>query len=157
MEQTISVVTESGRGVFSRISGLMERRGFRVKEVTAASTHHPGHSRYTLVLNGCDRAAGQAVQQLRKMVETVSAENLSTTGYVERCMMLLKFSPSPEEREPLLESMRSFGCTMTEDLGSSVIFEMMGPVERLDECLDAVRGFGLVEAVKSGPLALGTK
>jgi len=32
----------------------------------------------------------------------------------------------------------------------------MGPAERLDACLESVRGFGLVEAVKSGPLALGT-
>jgi len=93
MERTIGVVTEEGRGVFSRISGLMERRGFQVRGVTAGATQRPGMARYTLVIGGDERQAGQAVRQIRKMVETVTVEDLSAGGCVERCMMLLKFAP----------------------------------------------------------------
>ncbi len=157
MERTISVVTEKGRGVFSRISGLMERRGFAVQGVTAGSTHRPEHARYTFVISGDDRTAGQAVRQLRKMVETVSAEDLGESGYVERCMMLLKFCPPPGERTALFEAMKSFGCLVADDRGDSVIFEAMGTAAHLDACLDGVKSYGLVEAVKSGPLALGTR
>ena len=52
MQRTIGVVTEDGRGVLSRISGLMDRRGFQVKGVTAGETQRPGHSRFTLVIGG---------------------------------------------------------------------------------------------------------
>lgn len=156
MERTIGIVTEDGRGVFSRISGLMERRGFQVKKVTAGATQCPGHSRFTLVIGGGDKKADQAVRQIRKMVETVKVENLSAVGCVERYMMLLKFFPAPEEREFLFETMKAFPHAVAEDRKSAVIFEMMGPGERLDACLETVRGLGLVEAVKSGPLALGT-
>jgi acetolactate synthase-1/3 small subunit len=156
MQRTIGVVTEDGRGALSRISGLMDRRGFQVKGVTAGETQRSGHSRFTLVIGGDDRKAGQAVRQIRKMVGTVTVEDLTASGCVERCMMLLKFSPAPGQREALFDAMRAFPHSVAEDRSHSVIFEMMGPAERLDACLESVRGFGLVEAVKSGPLALGT-
>ncbi len=156
MERTIGVVAENRPGVFSRISGLMERRGFQVRGVTAGATQRPGMARYTLVIGGDERQAGQAVRQIRKMVETVEVEDLSAGGCVERCMMLLKFAPSPEERETLFDVMKGYPHSVSEDRGSSLIVEMMGPGVLLDDCLENVRGLGLVESVKSGPLALGT-
>ena len=156
MERTIGVVTEESRGVFSRISGLMERRGFQVRGMTAGATHRPGMGRYTLVIGGDEGKGRQAMRQLMKMVEAVSVEDLSGHGSVERSMMLLKFAPSPEERKALFEVMKGYPYSVAEDRGQTLIFEMMGPCAALDDCLEKVRGLGLVESVKSGPLALGT-
>ncbi len=156
MERTIGVVTEGGRGVLGRISGLMERRGFQVKGVTAGATQRPGVARYTLVIGGGERQADQAMRQIRKMVETVAVEDLSVPGSVERCMMLLKFAPSPEQRSALFETMKGYPHSVADDRGAALVLEMMGPGAMLDDCLEKVKGLGLVESVKSGPLALGT-
>ena len=157
MERTIGVVAENSPGVFSRISGLMERRGFQVKGVTAGITDHPGRSCFTLVIGGDDRKASQAVRQIRKMVETVEVSDLSSGLCVERCMMLLKFSLTSEKREELLNVMKQFPHSVAEEHGDTVILEMMGTRESTDACLEAVRHLGLVEAVKSGPLALDAR
>ncbi|NLK20073.1 MAG: acetolactate synthase small subunit [Synergistaceae bacterium] len=156
MERTIGVVTEGGRGALVRISGLMERRGFQVKGVTAGVTQRAGVARYTLVIGGGERQADQAMRQIRKMVETVAVEDLSVPGSVERCMMLLKFTPSPEQRTALFEAMKAYPHSVADDRGPALVLEMMGPGAMLDDCLEKVKGLGLVESVKSGPLALGT-
>lgn len=78
MERTIGVVTEESRGVFSRISGLMERRGFQVRGMTAGATHRPGMGRYTLVIGGDEGKGRQAMRQLMKMVEARESPANST-------------------------------------------------------------------------------
>ena len=147
MERTIGVVTEGGRGVLGRISGLMERRGFQVKGVTAGATQRPGVARYTLVIGGGDRQADQAMRQIRKMVETVAVEDLSVPGSVERCMMLLKFAPSPEQRDALFETMKGYPHSVADDRGAPGARDD-GPGAMLDDCLEKVKGLGLVESVK---------
>ncbi len=154
MERTIGVVAENRPGVFSRISGLMERRGFQVNGVTVGMTQQPGRSRFTLVIGGDDRKASQAVRQIRKMVETVEVSDLSSGVCVERCMMLLKFSLPAERRTELFDTMKSFPHSVAGEHGDTLILEMMGSRQNLDACLEQVRHLGLVEAVKSGPLAL---
>jgi acetolactate synthase-1/3 small subunit len=154
MERTIGVVAENRPGVFSRISGLMERRGFQVNGVTVGMTQQPGRSRFTLVIGGDDRKASQAVRQIRKMVETVEVSDLSSGVCVERCMMLLKFSLPAERRTDLFDAMKPFPHSVAGEHGDTLILEMMGTRQNLDACLETVRHLGLVEAVKSGPLAL---
>ena len=157
MERTIGVVAENRPGVFSRISGLMERRGFQVNGVTVGNTQQPGRSRFTLVIAGDDRKASQAVRQIRKMVETVEVSDLSSGFCVERCMMLLKFFLPAERRAELSEAMKNFPHSVAGEHGDTLILEMTGTREHLDACLETVRHLGLVEAVKSGPLALDAR
>jgi acetolactate synthase-1/3 small subunit len=157
MERTIAVVAENRPGVFSRISGLMERRGFQVNGVTVGMTQQPGRSRFTLVIGGDDRKASQAVRQIRKMVETVEVSDLSSGVCVERCMMLLKFSLPGERRAELSDAMKAFPHSVAEEHGDTLILEMMGTRQSMDACLETVRHLGLVEAVKSGPLALDAR
>ncbi len=157
MERTIGVVAEDRPGVLSRLSGLMERRGFQVRGVSAGATQQPGRSRFTFVIAGDDRKASQAVRQLRKMVETVEAFELSPDCCVERRMMLMKFELPADRRGELFESLSAFSHSVAGENGDAVIIEATGSGEDLDRCLESVRRHGLVESVKSGPLALDAR
>lgn len=161
MKHTIAVVTPNNPGVVSRLSGLLERRGFRVNDVGVGATHKPNHSRFTFVIDGDAHKATQAVRQLRKMVEALEVRDLSAQKHIARCMLLMKFALSGEKemrletRKGLFEALKGQTYSVLEDDENTVVLEMMAAPEKADDCLDAVRAFGLCEAVKSGPLALG--
>ncbi|MDI9370083.1 MAG: acetolactate synthase small subunit [Synergistaceae bacterium] len=157
MERTIGVVAENRPGVLSRLSGLMERRGFQVRDVSAGVTQQPGRSRFTFVIAGDDKRASQAVRQLRKMVETVDAFELSPAFCVERRMMLMKFDLPFEGRPALFDSLRGYSHSIAGEQGDTLIVEVTGTGEQLDGCLEAARGHGLTEAVQSGPLAMDAR
>lgn len=161
MERTIGVLTQNNTGVLSRLSGLMERRGFQVKGMGVGTTQKADRSRFTFVIGGDSRKASQAVRQIRKMLDTVEIEDLSDRKHVERCLMLMKFTfpkdakKRAEMKNALLEVMRTFSYSVLEDDGCLLILETLGTRASVSDCLEAARPFGLEEAVKSGPLALG--
>lgn len=157
MERTIGVVTENRPGVLSRLSGLMERRGFQVRDVSAGVTQQPGRSRFTFVIAGDDRRASQAVRQLRKMVETVDAFELTPAFSVERRMMLMKFDLQAGRREALFDYLKEYTHSVAGEQGDTLIVEVTGSGDQLDRCLEGVRSHGLVESVKSGPLAMDAR
>lgn len=161
MERTIAVVAQNNPGVVSRLSGLMDRRGFQVKGMGIGATQKADRARFTFIIGGDGQRASQAVRQLRKIVDTVEVEDLSGKKYVERCLMLMKFA-LPEEPEgrsaakkQLGDAMSNYSHSILEESESALILEAMGKRSEMDECLEGVRSLGLIEAVKSGPLALG--
>lgn len=161
MERTIAVTAQNHPGVVSRFSTLMDRRGFQVKGLGVGHTHRSDRSRFIFVIDGDDRKGEQAVRQLRKMVDALEVEDLSLRKYVERCMVLMKFS-FPEAgdgrdaaKQRLFERMERYPYSIVQDGDGTVILEVVGTRESVEACMNEAGELGLTEAAASGPLALG--
>lgn len=66
----LSCLAHNEPGVISRVSGILQSRGFNIESLVAAHTELPGLSRMTVVLNGDHKQLEQAKRQLEDLVRT---------------------------------------------------------------------------------------
>lgn len=70
----LSCLAHNEPGVISRVSGILQSRGFNIESLVAAHTELPGLSRMTVVLNGEGRQIEQAKRQLEDVVRIKKKE-----------------------------------------------------------------------------------
>jgi acetolactate synthase-1/3 small subunit len=152
MNHVISVVTEDKPGVLARVSSMFARRGFNIHSLAVGPTADPAMSQMTVVVDGPKME--QIIKQLYKLVHVVKVIELDPADTVEREVMLLRVSSEQASRGEILDAAAVFQAKAI-DVGSSAItFELAGPPGKLNDFLELMSAYGIVDLVKSGRIAL---
>ncbi|KAJ2522164.1 acetolactate synthase, regulatory subunit [Coemansia sp. RSA 1939] len=168
-------------GVLARVTGIMAARGFNIDTLVASKTEVPGLSRMTLVLKGPAIVMEQAKKQLEDLVPIWAVLDYSRTRIIERESLLVKVSilrqPSDgatapadgEEGAPLsdaafvdsqerLHSLKQladlFKGQILDVAHNTAVVSLNAKSDRIDAFLKLVRPFGILEAVRSGIMAM---
>jgi acetolactate synthase-1/3 small subunit len=152
VKHILTVNVEDQPGVLARISSMFARRGFNIHSLAVGPSAEPGLSRMTVVVDGPEME--QIVKQLRKMINTVKVTELAPSDAVERELMLVRVSAEPKGRSEILDAAAIFEAKAVDVGAVSITFELSGRPEKLDDFLDLVRPYGIVDLVKSGRIAL---
>jgi acetolactate synthase-1/3 small subunit len=155
MRCTFSVLTQDSPGVLMRIASLIYRRNFNIVSLSVSQTETPDISRFTIIIEGDERALDQVSKQLSKLIEVISVENLNKTGkFVERWLLLVKVKATIETRPHILQVADVFRCRVV-DMGSDALtLEITGDEGKVTACTEALRTYGIIEAAGSGSVAL---
>ena len=150
-KHTISVLVENKFGVLARVAGLFSGRGYNISSLTVHETEDPRFSKMTIVTTGDSAILEQIDKQLRKLVDVITVENLTGSHFVEREMALIKLrTDSPEKQTQLIQLIEIFDGTIV----SVSKGEIGGRSDRLDNFIEMVRDFGIVEMARSGRVAI---
>ncbi|KAJ2725353.1 acetolactate synthase, regulatory subunit [Coemansia sp. Benny D115] len=161
-------------GVLSRVTGIMAARGFNIDTLVASKTEVPGLSRMTLVLKGPAIVMEQAKKQLEDLVPIWAVLDYSHTRIIERESLLVKVSivgntQAAEADEPLdprvflesqdrLAALRQYAELFKGEIldvaQSTAVVSLNAKSDRIDAFLKLVRPFGILEAVRSGLMAM---
>ncbi|KAJ2549866.1 acetolactate synthase, regulatory subunit [Coemansia sp. RSA 1933] len=161
-------------GVLARVTGIMAARGFNIDTLVASKTEVPGLSRMTLVLKGPAIIMEQAKKQLEDLVPIWAVLDYSGTRIIERESLLVKVSivkpgevvqdaePLPDlvfvdsqERLQSLKQLADLFKGQVLDVGyNTAVVSLNAKSERIDAFLKLVRPFGILEAVRSGIMAM---
>ncbi|KAJ2161618.1 acetolactate synthase, regulatory subunit [Coemansia sp. RSA 552] len=168
-------------GVLSRVTGIMAARGFNIDTLVASKTEVPGLSRMTLVLKGPAIIMEQAKKQLEDLVPIWAVLDYSQTQIIERESLLVKVSivkpaaaqqqegegdAAPEavgdstfldsqERLRALRQLADLFKGQVLDVGNdTAVVSLNAKSDRIDSFLKLVRPFGILEAVRSGIMAM---
>ncbi len=90
MRHIVSIMLENESGALSRVAGLFSARGFNIESLNVAPTNDETLSRMTIVSIGDDNIIEQIVKQLNKLVDVVTATDLTSYEHIERELMLVK-------------------------------------------------------------------
>lgn len=152
MKQTLSVLVEDKPGVLARISSLLARRGFNIHSLTVGPSHEAGLSRMTIVVDAPELE--QVKKQLHKLVNVVKISQLEDRQAIEREIVLVRVNAQPTRRPELLSLASIFAASAVDVGPSSIAFQMVGAPDKVNDFLDLVRPYGIVDLVKSGWVAL---
>ena len=151
-QHVITVMVEDKPGVLARISSMFARRGFNIHSLAVGPTVDPQLSRMTVVADGPEME--QIIKQLYKLVNTVKVTEHHPGNAVEREIMLVRIRADPSRRGEILDAAGIFN-TQAVDVGKSTItFEVAGDPGHLNDFLELMRPYGIVDLVKSGRIAL---
>ena len=151
---TLVVQVENHPGVLNRVVSLMRRRSFNIESITVGHSEQPGVSRMTIVVGGEPGEVEQAGKQLYKILEVLKVTDVTELSVVAHELALFKVAAKPQTRGEILQIAQIFEARVVDITPSSLIIEASGPEDRIDSLLTMLRGFGIREMVRTGPVAM---
>lgn len=155
MRHVISATVQNVPGVLAHISGMLASRGFNIDSLAVGETEDPNLSRMTFVVMGDDRILDQVGKQLEKIVTVVKVDNISSSDYVERDLMLIKVCAKPgPQRSEIRELTDIFRGRIVDVSSENVMIEISGRENKIEAFIDSMRDYGIVEMVRTGRIAM---
>lgn len=154
-DNIIAFLVEDKPGVLFNISNMFRRRGFNINSISVGNAEDTGISRMTITIDAEGRSLNQVVEQLDKMVDVIEVKRLDKLRTVIRELMLVKLRTiDPMAREEALGYINSNHGLILDIEPESIIAEVTGEPEKLDNFLEQVKSIGIVEMSRTGITAL---
>ncbi|MDF2878294.1 MAG: ilvH [Clostridia bacterium] len=150
----LSVLVENNYGVVARIAGLFTRRGFNMNSFAGEETHDPGISRITISVTENEDSIYQIQKQVEKLVDIKKVEPLDAKKDIIRELALIKVTAQKDLFLHIKELTEQFSVRIIDMDTEAVVFELCNTKEKIDEFIDVVRQYEIVESVRTGVIAL---
>ena len=146
MKRTVALLMENQPGALSRVVGLFSQRGYNIESLIVAATEDPTLSRLTMTTTCDQKVIEQITKQLNKLIDVVKVLDLGESDYVERELLLVKFSHG------------SINTEVIKELNGEIIFEnnellniqFVGTSEEMDQVLKDLKSSNPLEIVRTG-------
>ncbi len=150
----LSVLVEDHPGVLNRVVSLLRRRSFNIESITVGHSEQPGVSRMTIVVNGRDEEVEQAGKQLYKLMEVLKVTDVTSLNCVAHELALIKVAAKAQHRAEILQIASIYSARVVDASPTTLLIEATGPEEQVDGLLNMLKGFGIRELVRTGPVAM---
>jgi acetolactate synthase-1/3 small subunit len=120
-----------------------------------AATEEPTVSRITLVTTGSEAVVNQIVNQLNKLIDVVTVDDMTGDDHLERELVLVKLRLLPEKRETVGTWVQKSGGKVLSPMPECFIVEMTASEVEVSQFLRDATTYGqLLEVVRSGALGI---
>lgn len=150
----LSVLVENNYGVVARIAGLFTRRGFNMNSFSGEETHDPCISRITISVTENEDSIYQIQKQVEKLVDIKKVELLDVKNDIVRELALIKVAAEQELFSRIKDLTGQFNVKIIDMDTQVMVFELCNTKEKIDEFIDIVRKYGIIESVRTGVIAL---
>lgn len=153
MKHIITALVENQPGVLARIVGLISGRGYNIESLNVGPTHDATVSRLTIQVPGDDRVLEQVTKQLNKIVDVIKVTDLTRQKFVKPELVLIKVHAPRNKRSEIVELVRAFGAQIV-SVGTQSLIVQIVDGEKVDDLLELLRPFGLMDLSRSGVVAM---
>ena len=153
-KQCMVLLVENNSGVLARVSSLFMQRGFNIDSLTVSSTENPKISRITIVTTGDQKTFNQIMKQTGKLVETKMIFNVEPAFSLIQELLLVKVSTQGSNTDELVEIIKKFGANAVDITSGCLIAELAASSQTIDDFLDAISHFKMLEMCRSGAIAM---
>jgi acetolactate synthase-1/3 small subunit len=151
---TLSVLVENQPGVLTRVSSLFARRAFNIESLAVGPTERPDRSCITIRVDCSDVSIDQVVKQLYKLVNVLKVNQMTTADAIERELMLVKVTASPEKRGELIHLAEVYGARVSDVGAQALVFEIVEHPDKLASFEELLRPYGIKENIRTGRIAM---
>ena len=154
MKGIFSVLVENKDGVLSQIARLFARRGFNIDSLAVGETDKHDVSSITIVSTGDQRTIDQIEKHLNKKLDVIKVRRLDETKSVSLEMMLIKISYNMQNRSSLIELCSVMGAKIIHVSAKAVMAEIHNTPDVVEEFLELVRSYGILEVQRTGTISM---
>jgi acetolactate synthase I/III small subunit len=140
--------------VLQRVASMIRRRGFNIDSLSVGPTDDDSVSRMTITVHVGRQQAEQATKQLAKLIDVITIDDITGLRNVAHELVLVRMHAPPGERTELLNLVDIFRGRVVDVAASSVIIEVTGSAEKIDNFIELMRPYGIKELARSGVVAL---
>ena len=150
----LSVLVENKPGVLNRVASAVRRRGFNIDSLSVGPTDDPSVSRMTIAVHVGRQQAEQATKQLAKLIDVITIDDVTGQRVVAHEILLIRMHAPLSQRRDILDIVDIYRGRVVDVASESVIIEVTGSTEKIDNFIDLMRPFGIKELGRSGAVAL---
>lgn len=154
MKHIISTLVQNKSGVLAHVAGMFAARGFNIDSLVVGRTEDPNLSRMTIVVNEDDATVEQVRKQLGKLVPVVKVREFANDNCVERDLLMVRVSASPEKRPQIVQLAELFRGRVVDVGQTSMLIELSGTEDKIEAFVELLRPFGIVELSRTGVMAM---
>ena len=151
---SIAIMVRNEFGVLNRVTSMFRRRQFNITGLTVSETETEDLSRITVQFEGEDRAKNQLVAQLAKLPDVISWKEFDPEDSISCELLLIKMANNDETRSSVLDAADAFHAKVVDYTRDSIIFRMAGQSRRIDNFIDLMRDFEILEVCRTGVVSL---
>ena len=153
---TLSVLVDNEPGVLARVIGLFSGRGYNIESLTVSETEHRQHlSLITIVTTGTPMVIEQIKNQLDRLVPVHHVVDMTLAGNaIERELAMVKVKGKGDNRVEALRLADAFRARVIDATTESVVFEITGASEKIEQFIALMLPLGLVEVARTGIAAI---
>lgn len=155
MRHIIAILLQNEAGALSRVAGLFSTRGYNIESLSVAPTDEPTVSRITLVTAGSEPVIQQITNQLNKLIDVVSVENMTTGEHLERELVLLKLRVRHDQTDVVRGYVVRTGGRVLDPAADGFIVELTASEAEVNSFIaELSRQAELLEVARSGALGM---
>lgn len=157
-KHVIAVLVDNEFGALARIVELFSARGYNIESLNVAPTSLDKKlSRITITTHGTAKTIDLICKLLKRIVPVHNAVELTREeGYIERELALVQIIANEESREKAMKVVDKYRSSIVDIAGDSIVFELIGTSELIDEILLQLANYGLAAVSRTG-IAAGFK
>jgi acetolactate synthase-1/3 small subunit len=150
--RTIIVHVEDRPGSLNRVVSLFRRRAYNIDSLTVARSEKKDVSRITLVVRANQGAATRIEAHLYKLIDVLHVEETNDESAVIRELCFIKLNT--RSRNAVLELCEQYRGRIIDMDESCITVESTGTPEKLDQLIEALQPFEIVELCRTGSVAM---
>ena len=154
MKFTVAILVNNQFGVLNRVTSMFRRRQFNITSLTVSETESEAFSRITVQSEGDAVKKEQLINQLYKLPDVCSIAELDTNDTVNRELLLIKVKNDPETRGDVRSASDAYEGKMVDYTKNSLIIQMVGDSRKIDNFIDLMRDFEILEICRTGLVSL---
>lgn len=152
---SIAIMVKNEYGVLNRVTNMFRRRQFNITCLTVSETETEELSRITVQFEGeNDRAREQLVAQLAKLPDVIEFREFNPDESISCELLLIKMANNDEQRRQMLDAADAFHAKIVDYTRDSIIFRIAGTSRRIDNFIDLMRDFEILEVCRTGIISL---
>jgi acetolactate synthase-1/3 small subunit len=150
----ISVFVSDEPRIMTKLTSLLQRRGFVVEGISAGKTKESELLRLTIRVRGDDQRLEQIRKQLFKLVETVRVTIINPRHHVQREMALIKIRCTADDRAELIRKSAAHNGRIVDVGPQWIIVEMTSEPRDIDSFIARIPPDSIGEIARSGIVAM---
>ena len=157
-KHVIAILVDNEFGALARIVELFSARGYNIETLNVAPVSLDKKlSRITITTFGTTKTVDLICKLLRRIVPVHNAAELTREhGYIERELALVQIIADEQKREEALKIVDKYRTNVVDIAGDSIVFEVIGNSQNIDEMLEKLVEYGLASVSRTG-IAAGFK
>jgi acetolactate synthase-1/3 small subunit len=151
---TLVLLVAERPGAIDRVVNVLRRRRARMRTLTVGPAEATGLLRVSAVVEDAEVQPDYLTEQLGKIPDVRQVSAFPAGQAIERELVLVKVSCTPENRSEIIELSHHFGAHAVDLAPDSLTLEVTGRGEKVDQLLERLRSYGIRELARSGCLAI---
>ncbi len=152
---TVAVLVRNRFGVLNRVTSMFRRRQFNIGALTVSETESNEYSRITVTFDGEEWYKEQLINQLYKLPDVCSIKEFDADNCVSAELLLIKIENKTENRDEIRAAADAYGAKTVDYTKDSIMFQLTDSSRRIDDFIDLMRDFGILEICRTGVVSLG--
>jgi acetolactate synthase-1/3 small subunit len=154
MQLILQVDVRRKPSILNRVLAVFHRRGFNVETMTLGNGEDARVLRMMIVVDADQRGAAQLEANLYNLIDVLQVQLVVEASAIFRALALVRVRFTPETKNEILRVANAFHSRVLERAPESIVLEVTGEQDKIDEILASLKRFGILDFVRTNRLAI---